>query len=1585
MSKVIDNRVVSMEFDNSQFEKNVQTSMKTLENLNKTLDNLPETAGKNMFDGISKAAKNIDLSGISEGIESLNRKFSAFGIAGQEVIRDLTRTAINFGKNVWNTTFGQIKSGGRARSQNIAQSKFTLEGMGFNFQDYYDDIDYAVAGTAYGFDQAAMAASVFASSGVKAGEDMKRALRGISGVAAMTGSSYEEIAYIFEKVNGNMKVTNQDLQMIGGRGLNATAALGKALGKTEQQITEMARKGQINFQMFAKAMDDAFGEHATDADRTLSGVTDNIRAQLSRIGQAFYDPLYENDSPLVKMLQSVKAKVKETKAITDPFAVRLAQEVLDLSKIGQRFVESLDPSRLKPAFDLLIKTLDDFHTSITPIMEAGKALFNSFKSIGKVGKEAFKEIFPGKIDITITKAATAFRDFIGNHLVPGEKTLAKFKRIFKGLFAFDSLKLKILKDLLGKIFGSTDKFNGFGTKILDTLAKIGDFFVDLNEKYDSMNIFDNLSESFDKFKESLAETSFGGIFGGIADEFNYLSDIIASSFSEAGGGLAGVISASFEVIIALIEQLADKFQELTGIDPGIFFDSLADTLYSAKEKLIEFVNAFSITEKIKILISSIKEAFVGLIEALKPLGKAIKSILTPFWNAIKDIGKAIADGLSNPSGFLNLAALIVMFEHFRRKIEFLVSDIKTFKKALSEGFSKIVSLKRLDITNVLDQARLGLVQFTNELKANTILKTAAAIAVLAVAMMLLASIDQNKLLGVSIAMGELFIAIGVMFQILSNVGGGLKDSTSQWVVIGSLGTAMIKIAAAVLILAAAMKMMDGLEHVADDVLVIIIFMLSFIAVAKAIEVLNVRSFNKVATSMILMAFAVKILASAMSYFDGMSWENVIQGLVSIVVIMGSLVGMSVLIDKFVGEGSFLKVAAGMLIMGAAIKMLASSLVSLASVDPLNLSFGLLSLMGIMGMLALVVIAIQNTIGPTFIKTAAGLLMIGASVGILAHALETLANIDPDKLPMAMFSLAYVLSVLIVTCILLNGKLLETGAGMLLVAVAMTILVNAIEGLGNLDLGVLLQGMLAMAACMTIMALGLKFIEGSIGGALAMLVVSVGLIALAAALAILTALPLGDLAGTLLVLCLALAALTVVCYAMTGAIVGAAAMLVLSVALIAFGAACAILTALPLGDLAGTLLTVLVAIVAFSAVATILSVLTPFILAFSVAMLAFGAAMVVVGAGVALFGLGMEMLAVSGQMGITVLTMLCSVLESNMKTLTKAATVMTALAAALVILDAAMVVAAISMGACALALGLLAGAMVLFSLAAVAFSAALKLITKSLKECIADLKTILDKKEFKSIAGNAIDGIKEAFKEGIERARQTAKELIGKVVETFQKLPEKIKEAGKNAIQGFINGIKSKLADAKQAAATIGNGIISKLKSTLKIKSPSRVTAEIGKYVDLGLAKGITDNSGAAESAAEDMANDTVDAMSSALGMVSNAMANGGELTITPHIDLSEIQNGVNSMDSMMDQQRVANIAANYDARQMYDQEQIAYNNAQMSALGNQLNDLATLLSNPTPVDVTTQVNLMGDADGVFKLMQQSNNRYTKMHGKSAFA
>ena len=96
-----------------------------------------------------------------------------------------------------------------------------------------DDALYAVKGTAYGLDEAARAASQLGASGIELGNDMKNVLRGISGVAAMTNSSYDDISRIFIKVAGNGRLMGQELLQLSGRGINAAAILAKEFNTSE--------------------------------------------------------------------------------------------------------------------------------------------------------------------------------------------------------------------------------------------------------------------------------------------------------------------------------------------------------------------------------------------------------------------------------------------------------------------------------------------------------------------------------------------------------------------------------------------------------------------------------------------------------------------------------------------------------------------------------------------------------------------------------------------------------------------------------------------------------------------------------------------------------------------------------------------------------------------------------------------------------------------------------------------------------------------------------------------------------------------------------------------------------------------------------------------------------------------------------------------------------------------------------------------------------------------------------------------------------------------------------------------------------
>ena len=195
MSQTIENRIVEMQFENKQFESGVQESLSTLDKLKKSL-NFDDSA-KNLQNFSNSVTKNLDMNGIGSAVEKLRDRFSASGIAGMEVIRRLTDFAIDAGKAIasaLDAPFAQIRQGGWKRAMNIEDAKFQLQGLGVAWENVAGDIDYAVADTAYGLDVAAKACAQLSASSVQAGDDMKAALRGISGVAAMGNTEYENIS-----------------------------------------------------------------------------------------------------------------------------------------------------------------------------------------------------------------------------------------------------------------------------------------------------------------------------------------------------------------------------------------------------------------------------------------------------------------------------------------------------------------------------------------------------------------------------------------------------------------------------------------------------------------------------------------------------------------------------------------------------------------------------------------------------------------------------------------------------------------------------------------------------------------------------------------------------------------------------------------------------------------------------------------------------------------------------------------------------------------------------------------------------------------------------------------------------------------------------------------------------------------------------------------------------------------------------------------------------------------------------------------------------------------------------------------------
>ena len=347
MTVLRDEMAVKLTFDNRQFEQGVKQSAASLENFKQSIDFSKQTSA---LTGLKNAVTGLSFNGFKDGAsdvrhfgsaidvvaEKTNKLYGLFGsISGKLKMMVLDKVA-NKIKNIFTAIPNQIISGGKRRAQNIEQAQFQLKGLlkdSYDWKKISDDIDFAVSGTRYGLDAAAKVAAQLSASNISFGDEMKSALRGISGVAAMTNSEYEDIGHIFTTIAGQGKVMTQQLNQFAGRGLNVAATLAEYYKVDEAKLREMVTKGKVDFKTFAIAMNEAFGEQATKANDTFSGALSNVKASLSRMGAQFATPAYEELRKVLVMLipvfKDIEKFIKPVSASFEQLAQTISSFAID--------------------------------------------------------------------------------------------------------------------------------------------------------------------------------------------------------------------------------------------------------------------------------------------------------------------------------------------------------------------------------------------------------------------------------------------------------------------------------------------------------------------------------------------------------------------------------------------------------------------------------------------------------------------------------------------------------------------------------------------------------------------------------------------------------------------------------------------------------------------------------------------------------------------------------------------------------------------------------------------------------------------------------------------------------------------------------------------------------------------------------------------------------------------------------------------------------------------------------------------------------------------------------------------------------
>lgn len=383
-STVIDEAIARLKFDNEQFESGVSQSLSTLDKLKAAVGGAFIGFNVKAFDTIKHSLASLNTKGMEKSVSTISDRFTNLGIVGTTILQEITRKALSLGSSLThkvlspiNSIWGIITNKGWARATNVKQAEFMIKNLGLSWKKAYDDIEPAVRGTRFGFDEAATAAAQLATSGIKFGEEMPAVLKAIGNAASMANVEYSDMAHIFTTMASNGRVYGEQLQQMSYRGLNATKALADYLGKSEAEVKELVSKGKVSFADFYNSMNKMFGDAAHKANETFSGVLANNKAVFARIGQVYATGFMDAS---LKVLQHTLPKLQEFEKAIKPIG-ELASSAMGV--VADRLVPLIDRIDFTP----ITKFID---TYVKPLKEQISGVVAPIQDVQNAVEEAVK-------------------------------------------------------------------------------------------------------------------------------------------------------------------------------------------------------------------------------------------------------------------------------------------------------------------------------------------------------------------------------------------------------------------------------------------------------------------------------------------------------------------------------------------------------------------------------------------------------------------------------------------------------------------------------------------------------------------------------------------------------------------------------------------------------------------------------------------------------------------------------------------------------------------------------------------------------------------------------------------------------------------------------------------------------------------------------------------------------------------------------------------------------------------------------------------------------------------------------------------
>lgn len=1029
MSTEIEQRVVEMQFDNKQFERNVSTTMSSLDKLKQSLNLTGAAKG---LESVGTSARNINLSGLTSAAETVGLKFNAMWTIADQALRNITNSAVNAGKRIASAlTVDPIKTGFSEYETQINAVQTILantKSKGTTIDDVngaLDELNTYADKTIYNFTEMTRNIGTFTAAGVDLDKSVT-SIKGIANLAAVSGSTSQQAStamYQLSQALAAGKVQLMDWNSVVNAGMggevfqNALKRTAKNMGtdvdaliKKYGSFRESLTQGEwLTADVLTETLTQLSGAY-TEADLLAKGYTKEQAKDILELA-ATAESAATDVKTFTQLWDTLKESAQSGWTQTWEILVGDFEEAKEmLSGVSKVIGEMIGNSA--NARNELLKGWKDAGGR-ADVIEGIKHAFLGVMNIVKPIKEAFRNIFPPMTVDQLVKFTAGFKDLMAKFRVFTAMNGNKIRKTFEGIFSVVEIGWTFIKQLAGGIVDLIGHFKGLGGGVLDVTANIGEWLVNLKDTVKETDIF---GTAIDKIV---------GFIGKIIDKLKSFGGAVKSAFQAPGvQSFLDIMSSIWDTIVKIGSRVGEIFAPIGKAISNVFGGSnFADIMNDGIFAAI-LVGIYKFVDNLNGPLGSIKDLFDGLagedgiIGGIKETLDSVRGCFEAYQNSLQaETLKKIATAIAILAG----AILVISFIDSTKLDQSL--------GAITILFAELMGA--LAIFNKINSDSKGLLKSVAAING-----LASAILILSVGMKIMSTMSWSEIgvgiVGTVAGLGAMVAAVNLLPE--KNV---LKASKA----IGKLATAIV-------ILAAGMKIMASMSW--QELGVAIVGVVGGLGALVAAVNLLPKDAAIRSVGMIGLATAMVILGGALKLMATMSWDEIGRGLAAM---GGALVEIAIAMNLMPKDAALRSL--GMLGLATAMVILGAALKNMGGMSWEEIGRGLAVMGGALAELAIALNLMNGTLAGS-----AALIIAAGALAILAPVMKSLGSLSWEEIGKGLATIAgafavvgvagLLLAPLVPTLLGLAGAFalfgvatLGIGAGLTLISVGITAIATSL--------------------------------------------------------------------------------------------------------------------------------------------------------------------------------------------------------------------------------------------------------------------------------------------------------------------------------------------------------------------------------------------------------------------------------------------------------------------------------------------------------------------------------------------------------------